>query len=74
MERFLESLQHSFTRFVFDGQRVKENDTPKSLEMENDDTIEVFTQQSGGFKKCRALYKTPLRTKRKRFKNLKSWL
>ena len=35
-------------RFMFDGGRIDETDTPKSLAMEDDDTIEVFTQQTGG--------------------------
>jgi len=35
-------------RFSFDGTRINETDTPKSLDMEDGDTIEVFQQQSGG--------------------------
>nr|ACO10543.1 Small ubiquitin-related modifier 3 precursor [Caligus rogercresseyi] len=35
-------------RFVFDGQRISENDTPKVLDMDDGAIIEVFTQQSGG--------------------------
>ena len=35
-------------RFTFDGNRIKENDAPKDLDMEEGDTIEVFQQQSGG--------------------------
>nr|ADD24111.1 Small ubiquitin-related modifier 3 [Lepeophtheirus salmonis] len=35
-------------RFVFDGQRITENDTPKVLDMDDGSIIEVFTQQSGG--------------------------
>ena len=35
-------------RFSFDGTRINESDTPKSLDMEDGDTIEVFQQQSGG--------------------------
>jgi len=35
-------------RFSFDGTRINEGDTPKSLDMEDGDTIEVFQQQSGG--------------------------
>ena len=35
-------------RFVFDGQEIQEGDTPAQLEMEDDDTIEVFQRQSGG--------------------------
>ncbi|KAG9508424.1 Small ubiquitin-related modifier, partial [Fragariocoptes setiger] len=36
-------------RFLFDGKRVNDTDTPKLLEMENDDTIEVYQEQSGGY-------------------------
>uniref|UniRef100_H2YG29 Small ubiquitin-related modifier n=1 Tax=Ciona savignyi TaxID=51511 RepID=H2YG29_CIOSA len=35
-------------RFRFDGQAINENDTPNKLEMEDEDTIDVFTQQTGG--------------------------
>lgn len=35
-------------RFLFDGKRVNDTDTPKCLEMENDDVIEVYQEQSGG--------------------------
>ena len=35
-------------RFVFDGNRINESDTPNALDMEDGDTIEVFSQQSGG--------------------------
>merc|ERR1719367_980184 len=35
-------------RFTFDGSRINDNDTPKSMDMEDGDTIEVFTQQTGG--------------------------
>ena len=28
-------------RFLFDGRRISDEDTPKSLEMEEDDVIEV---------------------------------
>lgn len=35
-------------RFSFDGARINEGDTPKGLDMEDGDTIEVFQQQSGG--------------------------
>ena len=35
-------------RFTFDGTRMNDNDTPKSMDMEDNDTIEVFTQQTGG--------------------------
>ena len=35
-------------RFPFDGQPVNETDTPAQLEMQNEDTIDVFQQQTGG--------------------------
>uniref|UniRef100_A0A915CXE1 Small ubiquitin-related modifier n=1 Tax=Ditylenchus dipsaci TaxID=166011 RepID=A0A915CXE1_9BILA len=35
-------------RFLFDGRRINDDDTPKSLEMEEDDTIEVYQEQVGG--------------------------
>ena len=35
-------------RFLFDGRRINDEDTPKSLEMEEDDVIEVYQEQLGG--------------------------
>eukprot|EP00092_Neocalanus_flemingeri_P016090 GFUD01017414.1.p1 GENE.GFUD01017414.1~~GFUD01017414.1.p1 ORF type:complete len:168 (+),score=58.68 GFUD01017414.1:79-582(+) len=35
-------------RFVYDGVRVNEEDTPESLEMANGDIIEVYKNQLGG--------------------------
>lgn len=35
-------------RFTFDGSRIQDSDTPKSMDMDDGDTIEVFTQQTGG--------------------------
>ena len=35
-------------RFLFDGRRINDADSPKMLEMENDDVIEVYQQQTGG--------------------------
>ena len=35
-------------RFQFDGQPINETDTPAQLEMEDEDTIDVFQQQTGG--------------------------
>jgi len=35
-------------RFLFDGRRINDTDTPKQLEMENEDVIEVYQEQSGG--------------------------
>ncbi|KAG9081455.1 hypothetical protein FRC07_014506 [Ceratobasidium sp. 392] len=35
-------------RFLYDGNRISEDDTPASLDMENDDTIDVMVEQVGG--------------------------
>jgi len=35
-------------RFLFDGQRLNDDQTPKGLDMENDDVIEVYQEQTGG--------------------------
>jgi small ubiquitin-related modifier len=35
-------------RFLFDGNRIDENATPKSLMMEDNDVIDVLLQQVGG--------------------------
>jgi len=35
-------------RFLFDGRGLKDEDTPKQLDMENDDVIEVYQEQTGG--------------------------
>ncbi|NXY38431.1 SUMO3 protein, partial [Pomatorhinus ruficollis] len=40
------SMRH--ITFLFDGQPIKENDTPAQLEMEHEDAIEVYKQQTGG--------------------------
>ncbi len=41
-------------RFIFDGDRIKDTDTPRDLDMEDGDTIEVFANQTGGGgEKCR---------------------
>uniref|UniRef100_A0A1B6F8I9 Small ubiquitin-related modifier n=1 Tax=Cuerna arida TaxID=1464854 RepID=A0A1B6F8I9_9HEMI len=40
----------SSLRFLFDGRRITDEDTPKSLEMEDEDVIEVFQEQTGGFR------------------------
>ncbi|XP_065840127.1 small ubiquitin-related modifier 1-B-like [Oscarella lobularis] len=36
-------------RFLFDGQRIDDDMTPKQLDMEEDDVIEVMLEQTGGF-------------------------
>ncbi|CAI4222512.1 unnamed protein product [Auanema sp. JU1783] len=38
----------SSLRFLFDGRRINDTDTPKTLEMEEDDVIEVYQEQLGG--------------------------
>ncbi|XP_008477124.1 small ubiquitin-related modifier 3 [Diaphorina citri] len=44
------NLSMSTVRFRFDGQAINEQDTPSTLEMEEGDTIEIYQQQTGGFK------------------------
>lgn len=36
-------------RFTIEGQRIQNNDTPESLEMEDEDVVDVFVEQQGGF-------------------------
>ncbi|XP_077553784.1 small ubiquitin-related modifier-like [Haemaphysalis longicornis] len=38
----------SSLRFLFDGKRINDDETPKQLEMVNDDVIEVYQEQTGG--------------------------
>merc|ERR1712048_519300 len=38
----------SSLRFSFDGRRINDDETPKALEMEQDDVIEVYQEQTGG--------------------------
>ena len=38
----------SSLRFLFDGQRINDDETPKGLEMEQEDVIEVYQEQTGG--------------------------
>ena len=35
-------------RFLFDGNRIRENQTPEQLEMEDGDSIDVVVEQVGG--------------------------
>ena len=35
-------------RFLFDGQRMNEDQTPASLDMEDQDSIDVMIEQQGG--------------------------
>jgi len=32
-------------RFLYDGERINENDTPEGLDMEDEDTIDVMIEQ-----------------------------
>ena len=36
-------------RFLFDGERLRDTQTPKELSMENGDEIDVVIEQVGGF-------------------------
>jgi len=35
-------------RFMYEGRRIGDHDTPKELEMQNEDIIEVYQEQTGG--------------------------
>ncbi|XP_077600593.1 small ubiquitin-related modifier 1 [Stigmatopora nigra] len=35
-------------RFLFEGQRISDQQTPKELGMEDEDVIEVYQEQTGG--------------------------
>jgi len=35
-------------RFLFDGQRVRPEDSPETLDMQDGDTLEVHQEQIGG--------------------------
>lgn len=35
-------------RFLFDGKRINDEETPKTLEMDDGDVIEVYQEQVGG--------------------------
>eukprot|EP00039_Didymoeca_costata_P018317 m.333028 g.333028 ORF g.333028 m.333028 type:complete len:102 (-) comp17048_c0_seq1:136-441(-) len=44
-----QGLQSGSIRFLFDGQQVGPDDSPESLDMEDNDCIDVMQQQTGGF-------------------------
>ncbi|KAE8157021.1 ubiquitin-related domain-containing protein [Aspergillus tamarii] len=50
MDAFCErqGKQISTVRFLFDGTRVRPDDTPDTLEMADGDTLEVHQEQIGG--------------------------
>ena len=39
-----QGLANNQCRFIFDGERIKEDDSPDSLEMENGDEIDVMVE------------------------------
>lgn len=41
-------LQVEELRFVFDGHRITDTETPKDLKMENHDIIEIYQERTGG--------------------------
>mmetsp|Transcript_39707 Transcript_39707/g.61977 ORF Transcript_39707/g.61977 Transcript_39707/m.61977 type:complete len:105 (+) Transcript_39707:57-371(+) len=43
-----QSLQADQIRFLFDGQRLRENQTPEELDMDDDDVIDAMLFQVGG--------------------------
>jgi len=42
-------MQVSSLRFLLDGDRIKDDQTPKMLEMEDQDQIDCVLDQVGGF-------------------------
>ncbi|KAL4809562.1 ubiquitin-related domain-containing protein [Aspergillus unguis] len=50
MDAFCErqGKQQSTVRFLFDGTRVRPEDTPETLDMDDGDTLEVHQEQIGG--------------------------
>ena len=42
-------VRESSLRFLLDGQRIKHDDTPKTLELEDQDQIDCMLEQSGGY-------------------------
>ncbi|XP_003244725.1 small ubiquitin-related modifier-like [Acyrthosiphon pisum] len=47
---YAEKLGHNLNelRYVFDGRRITDTDTPKSLGMVNDDVVEIYQERTGG--------------------------
>jgi small ubiquitin-related modifier len=50
MEAYCQRQSHRPTdvRFLYDGARVQPEDTPKSLDLEDNDVLDVMLQQTGG--------------------------
>jgi len=45
-----QSIALNSVRFLYDGQRINPEQTPKDLDMEDNDLIDVVLQQTGGSK------------------------
>ena len=43
-----QGLQLNQCRFIFDGDRIREDQTPEALEMDNGDEIDAMVEQTGG--------------------------
>ena len=43
-----QGLNKSAVRFTFEGQRIEDDMTPADLDLQDDDLIEVFSEQTGG--------------------------
>lgn len=43
-----QGLQTANVRFLYDGERLKDDATPEALSMEDNDVIDAVAQQTGG--------------------------
>jgi len=43
-----QGLSLASVRFMFEGQRIEDDMTPGDLDLQDDDLIEVFSEQTGG--------------------------
>lgn len=72
-ESYYDRVGETNMRFVFEGQEINDEDTPHSLEMEEDDVIDVFQEQGGRIATVEYLTQgpsTPPPPKRKREDNI----
>jgi len=44
-----QAIDQNSIRFLYDGQRIQAEQTPKELDMEDNDIIDAVLQQTGGF-------------------------
>jgi len=44
-----QAIDSNSIRFLYDGQRIQAEQTPKELDMEDNDIIDAVLQQTGGF-------------------------